>query len=134
MYDILTLNDKKVAELKEVAQEFNIEKIDKFKKQELIYKILEAQAVSPATNKKSEDPKPEEKKARNEPRKRPPRAEKPEAKKPEVKEEDNKETEEKPEEKKEEGLLIPKRRRSNPVNKNQKPENDKTNPETENKD
>ena len=31
MYDILTLNDKKVAELKEVAQEFNIEKIDKFK-------------------------------------------------------------------------------------------------------
>ena len=34
MYDILTLNDKKVAELKEVAQEFNIEKIDKFKKQE----------------------------------------------------------------------------------------------------
>ena len=41
MYDILALNEKKVAELKDIADELKIKKIDKLKKQELIYKILD---------------------------------------------------------------------------------------------
>ncbi|MBT4776497.1 MAG: transcription termination factor Rho [Crocinitomicaceae bacterium] len=49
MYDILALNEKKVAELKDIADELKIKKIDKLKKQELIYKILDEQAISPKT-------------------------------------------------------------------------------------
>jgi transcription termination factor Rho len=56
MYDILTLNEKKVAELKDIAKEFEIGKPEKYKKQELIYKILEVQAVSPIKAKTEEKP------------------------------------------------------------------------------
>ena len=35
MYDIEKLNNKKVAELREIAEKLNIQKIDKLKKQEL---------------------------------------------------------------------------------------------------
>ena len=48
MYDIIELNSKKVAELREVAKELNIKKADSLKKQDLIYKILDEQAVNPA--------------------------------------------------------------------------------------
>ena len=55
MYDILTLNDLLLSELREVASKFEIKGHEKLKKQDLIYKILEVQAVStPAT----EDEKP----------------------------------------------------------------------------
>ena len=47
MYDILDLNSKKVAELREIAEKLNINKIDKLKKQDLVYKILDEQAMNP---------------------------------------------------------------------------------------
>ncbi|MFP4287788.1 MAG: transcription termination factor Rho [Bacteroidales bacterium] len=52
MYDIVSLNNKLLTELKEIARSLDIKKIDSFKKQELIYKILDAQAIKP--NKSSE--------------------------------------------------------------------------------
>ena len=45
MYDILELNKKLVPELKEIAKELNVKKIESFKKQDLIYKILDQQAI-----------------------------------------------------------------------------------------
>jgi transcription termination factor Rho len=51
MYDILELNDKLLSELKEIARLMNIVNHDELRKQELIYKILDAQALNPsATN------------------------------------------------------------------------------------
>src|SRR5690606_11867858 len=47
MYDILALNEKKLEELKDIAKDLNIKKIASLKKQELIYKILDEQAVNP---------------------------------------------------------------------------------------
>jgi transcription termination factor Rho len=47
MYDIIELNSKKVAELKEIAKELNVSKYEKLLKQDLIYKILDAQALIP---------------------------------------------------------------------------------------
>ena len=48
MYDIEKLNNKKVAELREIADQLNIQKSEKLKKQELVYKILDEQALKPA--------------------------------------------------------------------------------------
>ncbi len=45
MYDILELNKKLVSDLREIAKELNIKRVEKFKKQELIYKILDTQAI-----------------------------------------------------------------------------------------
>jgi transcription termination factor Rho len=47
MYDIIELNNKLVGELKEIAKGFNIPKYEALKKQELIYKILDHQAINP---------------------------------------------------------------------------------------
>lgn len=47
MYDIIELNGKKVAELRDIAKELNIKKTDSLKKQDLIYKILDEQAINP---------------------------------------------------------------------------------------
>ena len=60
MYDILELNKKLVPELKEIAKELNIKKIESFKKQDLIYKILDQQAIV-ASEMKSSDKKAVEK-------------------------------------------------------------------------
>ena len=49
MYDIEKLNNKKVSELREIAEKLNISKSDKLKKQELVYKILDEQALKPNT-------------------------------------------------------------------------------------
>jgi transcription termination factor Rho len=46
MYDILELNKKLVSELREIAKELNIKKADTLRKQDLIYKILDQQAIS----------------------------------------------------------------------------------------
>lgn len=46
MYDILSLNGMKVAELKEIAEKLGIIQLEKLKKQDLVYKILDVQAVS----------------------------------------------------------------------------------------
>src|SRR5210317_72147 len=45
MYDILELNKKLVPELKDIAKELKIKRVESYKKQDLIYKILDTQAV-----------------------------------------------------------------------------------------
>lgn len=47
MYDIIELNSKLLSELKEIAKSLGIKKADSFKKQDLIYKILDTQALNP---------------------------------------------------------------------------------------
>jgi transcription termination factor Rho len=47
MYDIIELNEKLVNELRDIAKELNIDKFDSLKKQDLIYKILDYQALNP---------------------------------------------------------------------------------------
>ncbi|MBK7430531.1 MAG: transcription termination factor Rho [Bacteroidetes bacterium] len=55
MYDILELNDKLVSELKEIARLMNLPNYDDFRKQELIYKILDQQALHPEESKNIRD-------------------------------------------------------------------------------
>lgn len=59
MYDIVALNSKLVGELREIAKDLNIPKYDSLKKQELVYKILDTQAVGGAkkTNEEGETEK-----------------------------------------------------------------------------
>ncbi|HRZ77879.1 MAG TPA: Rho termination factor N-terminal domain-containing protein, partial [Bacteroidales bacterium] len=64
MYDIISLNSKKVAELKEIAKELNISKYEKLLKQDLIYKILDTQALAPVRNPSQEKPSMEEREER----------------------------------------------------------------------
>ena len=47
MYDILQLNGMKVAELREIAGSLEIAKSKSLNKQDLIYGILDAQALNP---------------------------------------------------------------------------------------
>ena len=54
MYDILELNKKLVPELREIAKELNVKKIESFKKQDLIYRILDQQAIVASERKTSE--------------------------------------------------------------------------------
>lgn len=62
MYDIVELNSKLVSELKEIAKEFNIPKIESLKKQDLIYKILDFQALSKVKTSTTVEPEKKEKK------------------------------------------------------------------------
>lgn len=48
MYDIIELNGKALNDLKDIAKELDIPKFDSLKKQDLIYKILDFQAINPA--------------------------------------------------------------------------------------
>ena len=48
MYDIIELNNKLVGELKDIAKSLNIPKYELLKKQDLIYKILDQQAINPS--------------------------------------------------------------------------------------
>lgn len=48
MYDILELNKKLLPELKDIAKGMNIKKIETLRKQELIYRILDQQAIDAA--------------------------------------------------------------------------------------
>jgi transcription termination factor Rho len=59
MHDIIELNNKLVGELKDIAKNLNIPKYEALKKQELIYKILDQQAINPTAG----DHKPTETKA-----------------------------------------------------------------------
>jgi transcription termination factor Rho len=54
MYDILELNKKLLPELKEVAKQLNIKRADTLRKQDLIYKILDQQAILANDSKKAE--------------------------------------------------------------------------------
>ena len=47
MYDIIELNKKLVGELREIADKLEIKKADKLKKEDLIYQILDQQAINP---------------------------------------------------------------------------------------
>jgi transcription termination factor Rho len=51
MYDILELNQKLLPELREIAKDLKIKKVESFKKQDLIYKILDTQAIQEAETK-----------------------------------------------------------------------------------
>ncbi len=55
MYDILTLNDLLLSELREIARKFNIKGYEQLKKQDLIYKVLEHQAVSTPAQEDDDD-------------------------------------------------------------------------------
>jgi transcription termination factor Rho len=48
MFDIIELNGKKVAELREIATKLGIARTDKLKKQDLVYSILDEQAAQPS--------------------------------------------------------------------------------------
>lgn len=47
MYDIIELNSKLVSDLRDIAKQLNIPKVEKLLKQDLIYKILDHQALNP---------------------------------------------------------------------------------------
>ncbi len=49
MYDIVALNNKLLTELREIAKALQIKKVESYKKQDLIYKILDAQALNPSS-------------------------------------------------------------------------------------
>jgi transcription termination factor Rho len=61
MYDILQLNDMLVPELLDIAEDLKIENLKKLNKQELVYKILDKQAVTAGTTKVMEQDKPRRK-------------------------------------------------------------------------
>ncbi|HFB62334.1 MAG TPA: transcription termination factor Rho, partial [Bacteroidetes bacterium] len=64
MYDIITLNSKLVGELRQIAKELGIPKTEKLIKRDLIYKILDQQALIPVkepVEKPAEKEKPREK-------------------------------------------------------------------------
>ncbi len=73
MYDIIELNNKLVGELREIAKELEIPKVEKLLKQDLIYKILDQQALTPqkiekekpVAKEKQQEEKPEAKKSRS---------------------------------------------------------------------
>ena len=46
MYDIVSLNAMKVGELREIAQNLKIENLEKLKKQDLVFKIIDVQNQS----------------------------------------------------------------------------------------
>ncbi|MBQ8502600.1 MAG: transcription termination factor Rho [Bacteroides sp.] len=63
MYNIIQLNDKNLSELQAIAQELGIQKTESLKKEELVYKILDEQAIAGATKKVAADKLKEERKA-----------------------------------------------------------------------
>ena len=66
MYDILELNKKLLADLRQIAKDLNIKRVESFKKQDLIYKILDEQAIQVTENKKpAKKEKPIDKKPRS---------------------------------------------------------------------
>src|ERR1700747_136183 len=61
MYDILQLNDMVVPELLDIAEQLNIPNSKKLEKQDLVYQILDKQAVMNAANKTEGEDKPKRK-------------------------------------------------------------------------
>ena len=62
MYKIIQLNDKDLSELQVIAKELGIKKTDSLKKEDLVYKILDEQAIAGATKKVAADKLKEERK------------------------------------------------------------------------
>ncbi|TRX65684.1 transcription termination factor Rho [Carboxylicivirga sp. M1479] len=65
MYDILELNKKLLTELRQIAKELNVKRVESFKKQDLVYKILDEQAIQVSGDKKPKKDKPTERKPRS---------------------------------------------------------------------
>ncbi|WP_430812316.1 MULTISPECIES: transcription termination factor Rho [unclassified Carboxylicivirga] len=65
MYDILELNKKLLTELRQIAKELNVKRVESYKKQDLVYKILDEQAIQVSGDKKPKKEKPAEKKPRS---------------------------------------------------------------------
>ena len=59
MYDILELSKKLLPELREIGKELNIKRIESFKKQDLIYTILDTQAIRDSVIKQPEKKAPQ---------------------------------------------------------------------------
>lgn len=55
MYDILELNKKLLQELREIAKELDIKRVESLKKQDLVYKILDQQAINASEKKPASD-------------------------------------------------------------------------------
>lgn len=93
MYDILQLNEMLVPELKEIAEQLELKGYKRLSKQDLIYKILDHQAVkgSDIETKTEEASKPVQEKSDNDKNKNQRRNNKPEAKEKSHKQEDKKE-------------------------------------------
>ena len=68
MYDIISLNSKDLSEIREIAKSMNIPKVEKLEKQDLIYKILDHQALNPSQEVLASEKK-EVKRGRGRPRK-----------------------------------------------------------------
>ena len=51
MYDILELNNKLLTELRDIAKELGIKRVESFKKQDLVYQILDQQAIQASESK-----------------------------------------------------------------------------------
>lgn len=62
MYNIIQLNDKDLSDLQVIAKELGIKKADSYKKEDLVYKILDEQAIVGATKKIAADKLKEERK------------------------------------------------------------------------
>jgi len=87
MYDIQELNNKLVGELKDIAKDLDVPKFDKLKKQDLIYQILDLQAMKKHDETSESDPDRSAKKRRPSNRdNKPSNEKKPDAPKPEAKE------------------------------------------------
>jgi transcription termination factor Rho len=56
MYDIIELNKKLVNELRDIAKQLDIKKADKLKKEDLVYQILDQQAINPPKKENTEKP------------------------------------------------------------------------------
>jgi transcription termination factor Rho len=69
MYDIISLDSKELSEIREIAKQFNIPKVDKLEKQDLIYKILDHQALNPTPEILNQEKKEQTKPFRGRPRK-----------------------------------------------------------------
>ncbi|HWS00058.1 MAG TPA: transcription termination factor Rho [Prolixibacteraceae bacterium] len=63
MYDILELSKKLLPELREIGKELNIKRIESFKKQDLIYIILDTQAIRDSVIKQPEKKAPQAERA-----------------------------------------------------------------------
>ena len=57
MHDIIDLNKKLLVDLRNIAKDLDIKRVEMFKKQELIYAILDAQAVKASENTKPKENK-----------------------------------------------------------------------------
>ncbi len=64
MYDILELNKKLVSELRTIAKDLGLKKVEKLKKQDLIYQILDEQAVKQVKEPLKKEQKSEKKEKR----------------------------------------------------------------------